>query len=280
MSGPILSSWASSLWTASWQGLLFVGLVLLVCRAFRSLPASTKAWLWWLASLKLIIGLLWVGVELPWLPAGEASPLAKLNRRLDLLAPKIIAQPTQGSAEPDAMSSPAPAPAPAPAPEGTNWMLLALPGLWAAGVIGVTSMVASQGAKMYRLRRRSASAGTSRAGQIARELGAKMGVSRHPIVLFSDEVSAPMVAGLLRPAILLPAGLDTTLDEGELRLCIAHELAHIRRRDLPLALVPTLMQAAFFFFPPAWLIRREWEIEREAACDAEALAVTSASPAT
>ncbi|HVT14313.1 MAG TPA: M56 family metallopeptidase [Fimbriimonadaceae bacterium] len=277
MTQTLLSSWSSSLWTASWQGLLFVAAVWALCRVFRSLPSSTKAWLWWLAALKLLVGLVWVGIELPWLPAAEANPLAKLNHRLDLMAPKIVSQPAQTSTDGSVQS--VSASAPAPAPEGTNWAILVLPGLWAVGVLCVAAGVANQGAKMHGLRRRATPAGTSKTGQIARELGAKMGLSRSPVVLASTEVSAPMVAGMMRPALLLPAGLENSLDENELRLCIAHELAHIRRRDLPLALVPTLMQVAFFFFPPAWLIRREWEMEREAACDAEALEVTSASPA-
>lgn len=270
-----VSSWASSLWTASWQGLLFVAVVWGVCAVFRSLPATTKAWLWWLAALKLLVGLMWVGIELPWLPAADGSPLAKLNHRLDLMAPKIIGHTTQ-SADASAQVPSQPAALPS---QGTNWGILILPGLWAIGVAGVAAGVVSQGSKMHGLRRRAASSETSKAGQIARELGAKMGLSKRPVVLSSDEVSAPMVAGMLKPVLLLPAGLETSLDDSELRLCIAHELAHIRRRDLPLAMVPTLMQVAFFFFPPAWLIRREWETEREAACDAEALATTSASPA-
>lgn len=272
----LFSSWAASLWTASWQGLLFVAIIWGVCAAFRSLPSSTKAWLWWLAALKLLVGLLWVGIELPWLPASDTSPLAKLNHRLDLMAPKIIGQSAQQSVDPSSAAVIQPYSAPS---EGTNWAILILPGLWALGVVGVAGGVAAQGSKMHGLRCRATSSETSKAGQIARELGARMGLARRPIVLSSREVSAPMVAGIIKPVLLLPTGLESSLDESELRLCIAHELAHIRRRDLPLAMVPTLMQVAFFFFPPAWLIRREWEVEREAACDAEALAMTSASPA-
>jgi hypothetical protein len=78
--------------------------------------------------------------------------------------------------------------------------------------------------------------------------------------------------------VLLPVGLADSLSGGELRLVLAHELAHLRRRDLLLGLVPGLALACFFFHPLAWLAYREWATAREAACDAEALGGAGGSP--
>jgi probable HAF family extracellular repeat protein len=52
-----------------------------------------------------------------------------------------------------------------------------------------------------------------------------------------------------------------------LRLALLHELAHIRRGDLWLGLIPYTAQLLFWWFPLTWIARREWEQAREEACD-------------
>lgn len=271
-----LSSMSTSIWTASWQGLAFAIGVWAVTFAFKRLPSSVKAWLWWLAAAKLLLGLVWAGVSIPLLPSQPDSPLAKLNQRLDLMAPRIPGKIIVGP-----LASPTPAERrPAIPLSESEWIAAGILLAWFAGALTISIGIARQGSKLRRLRKESVAADAGLSGEIAREIGAKMGLSRRPRVFASSEITAPMVAGLFSPALYLPAKLEATLDDRELRLCIAHELAHIRRHDLVFAIVPTLMQVCFYFYPPAWLIRREWELEREAACDAEAIAVNSASPSS
>ena len=57
-------------------------------------------------------------------------------------------------------------------------------------------------------------------------------------------------------------------------------MAHIKRSDLRLALLPALIQALFFFHPLVWLACAEWASAREEACDAIALQATGAAPAS
>src|SRR5207249_4123696 len=116
-------------------------------------------------------------------------------------------------------------------------------------------------------------------GASAREIGVKLGLSSLPQILESDDVTSPMVVNPFRPAVLLPPGFAESLTPNEARMALAHEIAHIRRRDLWLAWVPALVQVLFFFLPPAWLACREWSTAREAACDDEALEATGAATA-
>ena len=62
-------------------------------------------------------------------------------------------------------------------------------------------------------------------------------------------------------------------------MALAHEQAHLRRGDLWLGLLPSLVSGAVFFFPPARWAVREYHLAREEACDAEALRRTGAAPA-
>lgn len=101
-----------------------------------------------------------------------------------------------------------------------------------------------------------------------RTLAARMRLTGPIRLAESDRVSTPCVAGLLRPVILLPITALTNLDESQLRAILAHELAHIRRKDLLVALLQRIIESILFFNPAALWLGRQLRIEREACCDA------------
>ena len=98
-----------------------------------------------------------------------------------------------------------------------------------------------------------------------RAIGIDFELRRAPRLFESAGISAPAVVGAWQPAILLPQGFAQNLSPTQVQMALAHELAHIRRRDLWLGLIPGLAHVLFWFFPPAWLACREWETTREAA---------------
>lgn len=81
----------------------------------------------------------------------------------------------------------------------------------------------------------------------------------------------PGVFGILRPKLMLPAGIEERLSPEQLRAVIAHELCHIRRRDNLFAAVHMVVQAIFWFHPLVWWIGARLVEERERACDEEVL---------
>ena len=56
---------------------------------------------------------------------------------------------------------------------------------------------------------------------------------------------------------MLPTGFCEEHHRDDVQMALAHELAHLKRRDLWLAGVPMLTQTLFFFHPLAWLAIRE-----------------------
>src|SRR5262245_18612271 len=83
----------------------------------------------------------------------------------------------------------------------------------------------------------------------------------------SDEVSSPILLGVLRPMILLPANIAGWTSPAERNAMLRHELAHIERRDHYVNLFQTILGAAFFFHPLARYACRQLTVEREMACD-------------
>ena len=100
-----------------------------------------------------------------------------------------------------------------------------------------------------------------------REQALRLGIRVVPMAAYCRRVSVPVVAGVLRPMILLPASLASGLTPGQLEAVLAHELAHIRRFDAALNVFQRLVEAMLFFHPLVWWLSRRVSAERENACD-------------
>ena len=157
---------------------------------------------------------------------------------------------TSRSASP-AVSSAAPAiPAAARPVETARDPRRWLPAIWAAGAaIGLLQMLLAVGA-VRRLRR-----------------GARLlNVQGRVEVLESEREGMPIVFGVFRPAVLLPAGAAEWPSD-RLRVVLLHELAHVRRGDIATHLVARTAVALYWWNPLAWFAWREFLKERERATD-------------
>ena len=88
----------------------------------------------------------------------------------------------------------------------------------------------------------------------------------------SPVVAAPITVGVLAPIILLPTGWRRWPGE-TLRAVLAHEIAHVRRRDPLVALVAHINRCVFWFHPLAWWLERALARYAEDASDDLALRV-------
>ncbi len=89
------------------------------------------------------------------------------------------------------------------------------------------------------------------------------------ITVVETHLPVCFAAGLLRPRVLMSRGLLESLGDEERAVVLAHERAHVRRRD---ALVASVVRALSVIHLPTvarWLVR-EVEIAAEQVCDEEA----------
>lgn len=95
-----------------------------------------------------------------------------------------------------------------------------------------------------------------------------------PDVVVADCRGGAAVIGIRQPVLLLDARFVACLDDHELQGVVAHELAHIARRDNLLAYLAGLARDLTFFLPGgSWALRRLM-VERELAADQTAVGVT------
>lgn len=97
-----------------------------------------------------------------------------------------------------------------------------------------------------------------------------------PRVLAGAAVAEPLLAGVRRPAILLPAGLVETLPRETLIQVCRHELAHLARRDNLRLPVEELLSGLLWLSPLTIPLRRRMLAAREAVCDE--IAIGAAPP--
>lgn len=109
-----------------------------------------------------------------------------------------------------------------------------------------------------------------------RECRRLLGVRSRLIVVESSEIATPALHGLLRLRLLLPRGFARAFSPAELRFVLLHELAHVKRRDIPLNWLIAVLQVLHWFNPLLWLGFARWRADRELACDA--LALEAAGP--
>lgn len=88
----------------------------------------------------------------------------------------------------------------------------------------------------------------------------------------SNAFSSPFTIGWLRPKIFLPAALLAENQLENVPAVLAHELAHIKRRDVLWLRLQNVVQIVYFFYPLSWLINRQLNQSREQICDHMVLA--------
>ena len=90
----------------------------------------------------------------------------------------------------------------------------------------------------------------------------------------SSRVFGPVTLGIQRKLLLLPVNVIEELPEADLHTVIAHEFAHMRRKDFMKNLVYELLSLPVSYHPLLWLTRARIMESREMVCDQMAAAVT------
>lgn len=189
---------------------------------------------------------------------------------------RLSVPPSYGS--PWAMVS-APDPVVMPAPEFLPWWAEAIPLTWAIlsllfGVLLIWRHVAT--------RRRLTRGTGSRSFEALRreqlpslERCASLLSVRAPRLLVTAEAIGPLITGVWRPMLVMPADLLRKLPPERIEAVLLHELAHLRRGDLWVAAITTGLAVLHWFNPLVWVALRRLAAVREQCCDRT---VASAQP--
>jgi beta-lactamase regulating signal transducer with metallopeptidase domain len=260
-----IEPWNQRLFQASWHGAVVLAVAWAIARWCTFLSPRVICWVLRLACLKLVVALFWVEpIGLPLLPATPAG----IVTRETLVTRATSAQ--VGPEEPPLIErfrlvgqiDPQMRPV-----SNRIGLPALLQSLWLVGFCGCVMITIR---RWFLIRRLCGEAQSTRSVvlQHAFRLEAqRLGIHHLPKLRLSRRADGPLLAGIGRPTIVLPNGAEESFDESELRLMLAHELAHLKRRDLLWNWLPTIVGSLFWFHPLVWLIKRRWCEAQEAACD-------------
>jgi beta-lactamase regulating signal transducer with metallopeptidase domain len=230
-----------------WQSTLIAALVALLAFSVRRKGAAVRFWLWFAASLKFLLPFALLTASGRWLSTLWTLPIALPDMSLPGVRPaaEMMLVPAQ-----NLLAAPGPAvPAGAPWLGVLHWGLTAV---WLGGAALLTAVRVVRWRRLCRIMR----------GSHAADIGpgpVKVRIAASPM--------EPGLVGLLRPVVLLPAGLPERMTADELNAILGHELAHHYRRDNLTAAVHMLVETLFWFWPVVWLVGARMIAERERACD-------------
>lgn len=149
---------------------------------------------------------------------------------------------------------------------GTFWRLTV--SVWFAGVIvGVARAVIG----LVRLSkiRRSAKAVPTAIQAEAEQIALALGLGRACEIRETTELRVPCLTGLLRPLVLLPHSvINGDNQRAECSAALAHELAHLRGRDLIWNALLQALSIVLWFHPLVWRMRLAHADACDAVCDA------------
>ncbi|MBC7790563.1 MAG: HEAT repeat domain-containing protein [Anaerolineae bacterium] len=138
--------------------------------------------------------------------------------------------------------------------------------VWLVGAVALTGRDIGRSVRAHRVVARSRVVRESHVLRLATGLRNRLRIQRPVLLVESDEVSGPATFGIFRPVVLLPTGAGSWPIEN-LHTVLAHELAHVARKDCLTDAIALAARNCHWLNPMAWIAVRRMRLERERACD-------------
>lgn len=223
--------------------------VWLTFRLVPSIPANTRSWIWRLAFLKPIVALLpFAALTLHILPTKSSSALVQTSTAQlhGATVTALASHPSQafilGAIDP--------------------WLVLWLTGSGAFLMMGVLNSL-----RIESLTRRAKQIDDPTIQMVGADLLRAAGVKNPVAILHTNEVATPLLVGFRKPTILLPTSALSAESKDDVRLMLAHEIAHLARRDSSWFVYFWTVQTLLFFNPVVWFATRCARLDHESATD-------------
>lgn len=107
----------------------------------------------------------------------------------------------------------------------------------------------------------------------AQNLARRMSITRRIRWMQSHFIDVPMTIGWMRPVVLVPCSILSSMSPLQLDAILSHELAHIRRYDYLVNILQSIVESLLFYHPCVFWVSNQIRTERECCCDDDAIAL-------
>ncbi|UCE47462.1 MAG: M56 family metallopeptidase, partial [Phycisphaerales bacterium] len=266
----------------SLQGSLLVCLIFMVKSVLRGRLQIRWHYYLWLVLL--------VRLAMPWVPHSRVSVFnlvperawpgrTDVASRIDGTEPEYVVNSGQKTHGPAGLTKPEAADTTgesrSPIPHGNDStqsvyekLIGTLPLAWLMGALGLAGYISVRNFGLWRAIRHERPVTDQEIQDLLEDCKMQMRVRTIVGVIVTDRVRSPALFGFIRPRLLLPQGLIEALNAEELQHVFLHELAHLKRRDIYLGWLASLLQIIHWFNPLIWLGLRRMRTDQELSCDA------------
>jgi bla regulator protein blaR1 len=246
-----------------WQSTLVAIIAGMVSLMLRKNQAQVRYWLWFAASVKLLIPfslLVYMGRHLTWL---RGSPAMKPGLYVGMALKQSVARPAIVAISSITHST------------VSSNLINQLPELlaagWFCGFLVVLLLWCVRWRRISAAIRDSKPLREGREVETLRRLECVGSMENSIEMVLSYAAVEPGIFGIARPVLVWPMGISERLEDAHLEAILAHEVWHVRRRDNLTAAIHMIVEAVFWFYPLAWWLGARLVQERENACDEEVL---------
>ncbi|HVB39824.1 MAG TPA: M56 family metallopeptidase, partial [Terriglobales bacterium] len=235
-----------------WQSTVFAAVMAAVAWGLRRQQARVRFGVWLAASLKFLVpfsALVELGRWLPWPNASGAAQAGAVAALQPVVQTVSAPFGTQTVTLWDASGGAG----------GNHLPITLLIGVWGAGAALLLARWIWRWWTLARIARQG-----ERRGDLENDLGGLR------VAICGDGAAGalePGVFGIWHPVVLLPRGFEEQLSKDELAGVLAHEQAHVQRRDNLWSAIHSVVECLFWFHPGVWWLGRKLVEERERACD-------------
>jgi len=153
--------------------------------------------------------------------------------------------------------------------EPVFWGLAAmLPLIWFIGALTLAVYVCASHFNLLRTIKKGYPLTERKILDLLEKCKSQMGIRTILRIVVTDRVKGPALFGFIRPRLLLPRGMIEAFSFEELRCIFLHELAHLKRHDIFVSYLVSMVQILHWFNPLIWLAFYRMRADRELACDA------------
>ena len=149
-----------------------------------------------------------------------------------------------------------------------------LVGLWILGALALAFRTTVSYLRLGRTLRDRIHIESGPLGRLFRRLLLETRGGRNSRLASSSRLPIPIAYGVLKPEVCIPERVARDLEEEQQETLLAHELAHLDRRDPAWLFVYRAMEGLFFFQPLNFLVVRRLQLLAEYQCDDWAVART------
>lgn len=146
-----------------------------------------------------------------------------------------------------------------------DWTAVAF-GVWGCGVLSVCAFYGLGAFCIHRRLKRADWDVPKCIRSVFTDCKQRLGIKRRVRLCVSQTLGVPLMTGLFRPVLVLPADA-VSLNKNMLAHIMLHELSHLKRGDIVFINLLNALSAVYWFNPFVWIAFRQIRLDIETACD-------------